>query len=181
MCERFDFETLGRSLNTLLTSKGYLTRSRLHDMTRFSMNDSAILHSRAHKTSKQQCSVSAEFGGYSKRSAVIGSTLVARAAGTHTAAKATMLSNNGVRRNARRSHALTPKRKLERNRLSQNAAAIPITTLSANYRQPPYPHYVISNRSVGVERRNPRHFKTPLSWGKSKRRRAKVLSTSNSS
>src|SRR5580698_1400670 len=36
---------------------------------------------------------------YSKRSAVMGSTLVARTAGIHVAAKAIALSNNGIRTN----------------------------------------------------------------------------------
>src|SRR5277367_2806824 len=64
---------------------------------------------------------------YSSRSAVIGSTRVALRAGIHTASRATALSSNGVTMNATGSHALIPKRKLARKRVSQNAAPIPRT------------------------------------------------------
>src|SRR5216683_4333055 len=56
---------------------------------------------------------------YSSRSAVMGSTRVALLAGIQTAQRATALRSNGVTRNATGSHALTPKRKLARKRVSQ--------------------------------------------------------------
>src|SRR3954447_25697056 len=64
---------------------------------------------------------------YSKRRAVIGSTLVAFRAGSQTAARATAESRIGVRTKARGSHVFTPNTNPVRNFVSQNAPAMPIT------------------------------------------------------
>src|ERR1700689_4605297 len=61
---------------------------------------------------------------HSKRKAVIGSTRTARCAGTHTAKRATAVSNRGVTINASGSHAFTSNRNDARNRVSPNAPAI---------------------------------------------------------
>src|SRR5579863_10214738 len=64
--------------------------------------------------------------GYSVRSAVIGSTRVARSAGAQTDTRATRLSKRGVARNDMGSRGLTPNRKLARKWVSQHAAPAPM-------------------------------------------------------
>src|SRR5215469_18036382 len=64
---------------------------------------------------------------YSKRSAEMGSTLVAFLAGTDTARSATASKKSGVRTKAIGSHFFTPNRNPVKNLVSQKAPAIPMT------------------------------------------------------
>jgi hypothetical protein len=66
----------------------------------------------------------------------MGSTLLARSAGKHTAANATAANMSGTTEKTRGSHALTPNRKLAIERVNPKAAAKPQTTPARAGRRP---------------------------------------------
>src|SRR5262245_33813774 len=88
--------------------------------------------SRTFRSSSSIPDFKSHFGGtdrtHSLRSATIGSTFVARRAGIQHASKATVTSNSAIRPNVAGSVGVTPKSKVDINRVSAMAATRPAAT-----------------------------------------------------
>ena len=91
-------------------------------------------------------------GRQASRSATIGSTRLARIAGSHTAASATSASTIGTETNTAGSHAFTPNSRLATSRARPNAEAEPDHHSDRGQANALQHHHVADLRSVRAER-----------------------------